>query len=150
MTTGSSMQAIAFDSAAAFTARFDVNIENPPQSLSLGHRCAAFGRRWLWRLIGRFGLFTFAPLCRCHLHTMCTNRRFRRWNVDSLASQCEPGPRRMSQTTGYIDDLLMVRYPLKRDQIMNLRGDKDVDCQRLCSPQTGGDPIPRHLSAQTP
>jgi hypothetical protein len=61
--------------------------------------------------------------------------------------QCERGPRLRLQTTRYIDDLLRVHYPLNRDQIVNLRGDKDVDGQRLCPPQTGGDPIPGHLSA---
>jgi hypothetical protein len=64
-------------------------------------------------------------------------------SIRVLASQCETGPRLMSQTPRYIDDLLRVRYPLNRDQIVNLRGDKDVDGQRLCPPQTGGDPINR-------
>jgi len=59
-----------FDGAAAFTARFDVNIENPLQSLGPGHRCMAFGGRLVLCLIRYFDLVAFAPLCGCHLHTM--------------------------------------------------------------------------------
>ena len=59
-----------FDGAAAFTARLDVDIENPLQSLGPGHRGTAFGGRLVLCLIRRFDLVAFAPLCRGHLHTM--------------------------------------------------------------------------------
>ena len=63
-----------YDGAAAFRARFDVDIENPLQSLSPGHRCPAFGKRLVLCLIRHFDLVAFAvaiaPLCGCHLHTM--------------------------------------------------------------------------------
>ena len=59
---------------AAFRARFDVDIENPLQSLSPGHRCPAFGKLLVLCLIRHFDLVAFAvaiaPLCGCHLHTM--------------------------------------------------------------------------------
>ena len=59
-----------FDGTAACTARFDVDIENPLQSLCPGHRCPAFGGRWVLRLVGHLGLFAFAPLCRRDQYTM--------------------------------------------------------------------------------
>jgi hypothetical protein len=59
-----------FDSAAAFTVRFDVDVENPLQSLGPGHRCTAFGGRWVGGSLGALTLLPNAPLCGCHLHTM--------------------------------------------------------------------------------
>ena len=59
-----------FDGAAAFRARFDVDIENPLQSLGPSHRGTAFGGRSVLCLIRHFDLVAFAPLCGRHLRTM--------------------------------------------------------------------------------
>ncbi len=59
-----------FDGAAAFTARLNIDIENPLQSLCPGHGCATFGRRLVFRLVWRLGLVAFSPLRGRHLHTM--------------------------------------------------------------------------------
>lgn len=49
------------DCAAAFTAGFDVYVENALQSLCLAHGHVAFGGCLFLRLIGRFGLVALAP-----------------------------------------------------------------------------------------
>lgn len=58
------------DGAATFTAHLDVDIENRLETLRPGHGHAAFGRRFLLPLIGRFGVVAFAPLGRCHPRTV--------------------------------------------------------------------------------
>jgi hypothetical protein len=55
---------------ATFTARLDIDIEDPLQSLCPVHGRATFGRRFVLPLIWRFGLFAFAPLCGRHLRPM--------------------------------------------------------------------------------
>ena len=59
-----------FDGATAFTARFDVDIEDALEALRPRHGRPTFGGRLVLRLTRRFGLFAFAPLCRRH-HTRC-------------------------------------------------------------------------------
>ncbi len=67
-----------FDGAAAFTARFDVDIENALQSLCpepapdliRGHGLARFDRRVLACLIARFGFVALTPFGGRHHGTM--------------------------------------------------------------------------------
>ncbi len=59
-----------FDATAAGTARLNVDIEHPLETLGPSHGRATFSGRSVLRLIRRFGLTAFATLCRRHLHAM--------------------------------------------------------------------------------
>jgi hypothetical protein len=59
-----------FDATAAGTARLNVDIEHPLETLGPSHGRATFGGRSVLRLIRRFGLTAFATPCGCHLYAM--------------------------------------------------------------------------------